>query len=518
MLNAEVQRPKLVVGIVVDQLRTDYIEYLQNLFGEKGFRKLMKDGVYLRDVDFGIDNLDIANATSIIYTGAYPASSGVTGLKVFDPATRQMLPALYDNASIGNYTNDTYSPAPLRLSTISDELAIEGDGFNGIYAIAPEAQQAIIMAGHAGNSAFWLNENTGQWATTTYYKDVPSPIGSRNYGQSVASRIDGMAWKPLRDIESYPGLPVHKRLASFNHRFSRADKDVYRMFSATPLANEEVTDLAIDYIKDLRLGTRGNVMDMLNLGYTTAPYKYVKDGDSRAELTDAYVRLDAQLERLFDAIDKYVGLNNAVVFLSSTGYFNDATQVAEKYRLPGGDFSKKRSESLLNSFLTAKYGNRDYVKGFYGNNIFLDHDVIEAAGLDVATIAAESRDFLCRMSGVETAYTLRDVLEGSSDAEQRLRRTLDPKRSGDIYVEYAPGWNVVDDMTYPPTVTPMRQSMVMSPAFIFSPTVAATTVDTPVDATQIAPTVANVLRIRSPNGSQSRPLSLQFKNQHNQSK
>ncbi len=226
-----------MVGIVVDQLRTDYIEYLQGLFGEKGFRKLMREGVYLKDMDFGVDGLDIASGTAMVFTGNYPSASGVTGSRVYDPAAGQTRPVLNDPASIGNYTSDTYSPASLRLSTISDEVAVDGVGFNAIYSIAPDAQQAIIMAGHAGNSAFWLNENTGQWATTTYYKDVPQVINTRNYGSSVASRIDNMRWKPMLPAASYPGLPAQKRLVDFNHSFPRSDKDVYRMFSSTPLAN-----------------------------------------------------------------------------------------------------------------------------------------------------------------------------------------------------------------------------------------------------------------------------------------
>lgn len=511
MLQASPARPRLVVGIVVDQLRTDYIEYLQGLFGEKGFRKLMREGVYLKDMDFGVDRLDIASGTAMVFTGNYPSASGVTGSRVYDPATGQSRPVLNDPASIGNYTNDTYSPASLRLSTISDEVAVDGVGFNAIYSIAPDAQQAIIMAGHAGNSAFWLNENTGQWATTTYYKDVPQVINTRNYGSSVASRIDNMRWKPMLPAASYPGLPAQKRLVDFNHSFPRSDKDVYRMFSSTPLANDEVTDLAIDYLKELHLGSRGDVMDMLNIGYTAAPYKYGRDNDNRAELADTYVRLDAQLGRLFDALDQYVGRDNVVVFLSGTGYFDDAMPDDPRYRLPGGDFSMKRAMSLLNSYLTARHGNGNYVSAFIGNELFLDRDAIEAARLDIEELARESRDFLCRMSGVNTAYTMRDVLEGGSPELVALRRSLDPKVSGDIFVEFAPGWAVVDDLHFPTVSKQTRLSPALTPGFIWAPYVEAMEVASPVDATAFAPTVSGILRIRAPNGSASSPLSVKFR-------
>lgn len=508
VLQADPTRPKLVVGIVVDQLRTDYIEYLQGIFGEKGWKKLINEGAFLKDVDFGVPMLDAASATSMIFTGNYPSATGVTASQVFDPKQKRGAAPLHDSNSLGNFTTDTYSPAALRLSTISDEIAIDGMGMSAVYSIAPDAQQAVIMAGHAGNSAFWLDKNTGQWATSTYYKDVPQPMTSRNYGYSVASRIDTMQWRPALPIDRYPGLPAQKRMVPFRHLFPTSDKDVYRMFSSSALANAEVTDLAISYLKDLRLGNRGDAIDMLNIGYTAAPYSYVNDGDSRAELSDTYVRLDSQLARLFDALDQYVGRGNVLVFLSSTGYFDDAAEEDPQYRLPGGDFSMKRALSLLNSFLTAKYGNCDYVEGFFGNHLYLDRTSIEANRLDIDAIIDDSREFLCKMSGVANAYTLREVMGGTSHEMSALRKIIDPKTSGDIFVEFTPGWNVVDDTHFPHHSKPVRQSMVMTPAFIMGPNVNPITIETTVDATALAPTVSGILRIRSPNGVVSRPVSL----------
>ena len=111
MLALAPARPKLVVGIVVDQLRTDYIEYLQNLFGEKGFRKLMKDGAFLRNVDFKVNGLDRASGTAMGYTGAYPRQTGVASSMVYDPESKQMVPALNDPQTLGNFTTENYSPA-----------------------------------------------------------------------------------------------------------------------------------------------------------------------------------------------------------------------------------------------------------------------------------------------------------------------------------------------------------------------------------------------------------------------
>lgn len=511
ILAADPSRPKIVVGIMVDQLRTDYMESLQNLFGEKGFKKLMKEGAFLRNVDFKVGGLDRASGTAMIYTGSYPRQNGVASSMVYDPGRHDMVAALNDPTSIGNFTTETYSPTALRFSTVGDEIAIDGAGLGAVYAIAPDPQQAIIMAGHAGNSAFWINDNTGKWATTTYYRDSPRSLTQRNYTNSISSRIDTMKWKPALPLSSYPGLPAQKRISDFNHKFSLADRDVYRMYAGSPLVNDEVTDVAIDYLKDLGIGKRGDVIDMLNVAYTAAPYKYVKDGDFRLELEDSYVRLDGQLSRLFDAIDKYVGLDNAFIYVASTGYYDDAVIDDPQYRIPTGDFSVKRALSLLNSYLSAKYGNGDYVDTYSNNHVYLDRRQIEEHKLELREVAQEARDFLVRMSGVSDAYTMNDIMSSALPGMEALRLSTDPKTGGDIVLEFNPGWRVVNDTKFPNDVKVVRSSMVLTPVLMMGGDLMPQVIDVPVDATSIAPTVTQVLRIRSPNGAASKPLPLQKK-------
>lgn len=511
MLCADPSRPKLVVGIVVDQLRTDYIESLQSLFGEKGFKKLMKEGAFLKNVDFKVSNLDRASGTAMIYTGAYPRQTGVAAAMVYNPEKSEMLAALNDPSTIGNFTTETYSPAGLRLSTISDEIAIDGAGLAAVYAVAPDAQQAIIMAGHAGNSAFWINDNTGKWATTTYYRDTPKTMSQRNYSNSISSRIDTMQWKPALPLSRYPGLPAQKRMYDFRHTFSMADRNVYRTYAGSPLVNTEITDVAIDYLKDLNIGNRGDAIDMLNLAYTAAPFKNVKDGDFRLELEDSYVRLDSQLSRLFDAIDKYVGLDNTFIYLSSTGYYDDAVVDDPKYRIPTGDFSVKRALSLLNSYLSAKYGNGDYVDTYSRGHVYLDHKQIESRQLNLDEVAREARDFLVRMSGVSDAFTMDDIMSSALPGMEAIRLGTDPKTGGDIVLEFNEGWRVVNDTRFPNDTQVVRSSMVLTPVFFLGAGITPQTLSHPVDATAIAPTVTGILRIRSPNGVSSRPLILERK-------
>lgn len=501
-------RPKLVVGIVVDQLRTDYLEHLQHIMGERGFRALMSKGAYLRNVHFAPARLDAPSATAMIFTGATPDKTGIPSAYTWSASEMKSVPSLNDPQSIGNFTAETFSPKGLRPSTITDEVMIDGAGLSMAHAISIDPQQAVVMAGHAGNGALWLNTNTGKWCTSTYYSDMPKAASQRNYSLPLSSRIDSMQWKPLLPLEQYPGLPAQKRMYEFRHTFPSSAKEVYEKFAASPKGNREVTDLAIDYLNSLKLGNRGDAIDMLCLGYSAGPFKYVKDGDYRLELADTYLRLDKDLERLFNAIDRTVGLQNTFVFLTSTGYYDDAIPDDSKYRIPTGEFSVKRAISLLNAFLTARYGQGNYIDAYTDGAFYLNHRLLEQRNADIAEAARISKEFLVKMSGIDAVYTMSDILSSTSADEEALRLCTDPRSGVDLLIEVTPGWLLVDDTKYPPVSRPIRKGRPIAPAFIMSANVPPAQISEPVPATSIAPTITTLLHLRTPNSSSTPPLLL----------
>ncbi|MDE6695252.1 MAG: alkaline phosphatase family protein [Muribaculaceae bacterium] len=503
---ADPTRPKLVVGIMVDQLRTDYLDFLSARFGKEGFNLLKNRGLYLKNVDYNVKDLDVVSSTSIVYTGNYAPSSGIPLEKVYDSASKYPLPVLHEPGTLGNFTNETYSPAALRLSTLSDELAVDGVGLGAIYSISPDPMQSIIMAGHGGSSAFWISDENGKWATTTYYKEVPNVISQRNYLKPLSERLDTMVWTPSRPLDSYDGVPAQKKYFPFRHTFPKKEATRYADYKASGLVNTEVTDVAIDYLTHLQLGQRGDVIDMLNIGYTVAPYKHTVDGDLRLEMQDSYLRLDAQLGRLLKAINENVGLDNTLIFLVSTGYFDDAAEDEARYRIPTGNFSMKRAVSLLNSFLSAKHGNDQYIDGSYRNMIYLDHNTLERHGLNLADVRRDARDFLVQMSGVADVKSLTDIVGETTPELRRISRGIDPKSAGDIRLEFAPGWTINDDVRLPVLTWQVREGNPATPAFIMGPGVPVRIENGEVNATALAPTLSSVMRIRSPNGASDKPL------------
>ena len=497
-------RPTLIVGISIDQLRGDYLDLLQSHFGNGGFKRLINDGAQIENVTFDIAQLDKATATAVIYTGTYPNVNGITGVTTYDEESHRVTRILTDTKFIGNATDETLSPMAMKVSTLSDELRMDNNGIGYVYAIAPDAQQAILMAGHAANGAFWISDKTGKWASSTFYKDYPTTISTRNMTRPLRARLDTMTWRPRLDINKYPDIALHRTFYPFKYSFKTYDG--VQRFKSSALVNEEVTSVAINCINDMALGKRAAV-DMINIAYSASPYEYAADADNRIELQDKYIRLDQQLERLFAAIDKNVG-KNVCIFVTPTGYFDDLYATDPRFNIPTGEFSSKKAISLLNMYLMAMYGNGSWVSGYFNERIYLNEKLAKEKKVSVEELRKVSGEFLRRMAGVDEAYTFDEILNNpSGETLQRMHRSITSQETADVFLQIAPGWKVRDDFNNG-NVKQININAVSAPAFIIAPSIKAQKITTPVDATILAPTVARILRIRSPNGARQMPLSL----------
>ena len=186
--------PKLVVGITVDQLRGDYLEYLYNIFGEDGFKKLMKGGIYYDDVDFSFDNPDCAAGMATLFTGANPYYHGVISNTLFNPNSDRTESIFNDRNFLGNFTSQTVSPNILLSYTITDELKSDSLGFRRILSVPPELYHPLVAGGHSADGAFWIDNITGKWATTAFYKEVPLFLGRHNRNTALYKATDFLLW------------------------------------------------------------------------------------------------------------------------------------------------------------------------------------------------------------------------------------------------------------------------------------------------------------------------------------
>lgn len=495
-------RPSLVVGIVVDGLNDDYLQLLRGYFGEGGFRRLMDEGVVMSDVDYGHE-IDATAATAIIMSGTGPQVNGIPSTYVYDPETRLTRSVFAPAGEEGS----AYSPAAMLVSTLADEVRIDAAGVGSVYSIAPAPEMAVALAGHAGNSAVWINDVDGKWTTSTYYKDRPQPAVLANHSRPLAKVLDTLAWTPKLNLQEYPDLPDYKRLFPFRHTFPRKERDRYKAFKSSPMVNTTVTDMAREYITSLQLGQRG-VTDMLNLAYTLTPYTYTRENDNRIEAMDAYLRLDRDLARLFETLDKVPGRENVVVFLAGTPATASSKRDDEQWNIPHGEFSARKAMALLNMYLIALHGNGEWVTGYHNRHFYLNQQLIRQSNLTVTDVRNEAAEFLARMSGVSHVYTIDDIVAGrAGDRGEVVRRSTSLKHAGDLVITINPGWATVDD-DFNTSTHVVRQGYQPSPVFILAPSLPAAQIDTRVDARSIAPTVTRLVRIRAPNGAALPPVRL----------
>ncbi|MDE6130560.1 MAG: alkaline phosphatase family protein [Muribaculaceae bacterium] len=510
--NADKKQPQLLLNVVIEGLDATQLDLLRDYFGQDGFNRLLSQGVVLSG-EYGTA-LDPTAAVTELMTGASPSVTGVSSASRFDRRAMRSEHIFDDGSTLGNYTNSTYSPGALLVSTLSDEARIAGGGVTQVYAVAPDPGVAIALGGHSANCAMWIDDRNGNWATTTFYKDPPSLLGSRNRLSHLSQRLDTMCWTPLLEADRYPGLPEHLTHYPFRYAFGRSNTARFAEFKDAPgLVNTEVTSMAVDLISTLRLGQH-NGLDVLSVAYTLNPYEGGKNPDTRYELIDSYYRLDADLARLVKAAEKQAGANASVVMITGTPPSSRTRRDDPRWMIPYGEFSTRKAMSLLNVYLIALHGNGEWVQAYSDGWFYLNDKLIEERKADATVLRAEAAVFLSRMAGVKAVHTSDDVRHGRAGANpDALRRNTHFSTCGDMLLEVLPGWQLTDDSNPRGASSEkyekvQRETATTAPVIIMAPGLAARLIHTPVDIRMVTPTVCRLLRIRSPNAASMPAINL----------
>ena len=452
--------PKLVVGLTIDQLRTDYLEAFSSLYGEKGFKRLWKEGRVFYNAEYTFSGVDRSSAIAAIYSGTTPSMNGIISKRWMDAATLRPVNSTDDTAFMGYYTDQTCSPSKLLTSTIADELKIATQGKGLVYAIAPKCDAAILAAGHAGNGAFWL----------------------------------GM----------YTFLPDWRDMV-FKYKFDDDRNNKYRRFITSPFVNDEVNALAEEALNKSSIGM-DDITDLLALTYYAGNYAHKSVQECAMEMQDTYVRIDRSIANLLELLDRKVGLQNVLIFVTSTGYTDSESSDSGLYKIPGGEFYLNRCAALLNMYLMATYGEGKYVETYHNQQIYLNHKLLEQKQLNLTEVQEKSAEFLMQFSGVNEAYSANRLLLGSWTPEiHNIRNGYHRKRSGDLVIDVLPGWSIVDENSHENKV--VRHSFIPSPLIFIGHSVKPAIIQTPVTIEHIAPTLAHFMRIRAPNACNSAPIT-----------
>ena len=494
--------PKLVVGITIDQLRGDYLEMFQHSFGESGFKKLLNEGLVYSDMKFNFPYIDRASAIATIFTGANPSYHGIVSENKYNVAENQEISSFSDHFYHGVLTTDRFSPLPVRVSTIADELKIASAGQSDIFAFAPHASQALVTGGHAATAAYWVDDLNGMWVTSSFYNTQRSLVEQYNKTQeSLSRRATSMSWRPTVDVNKYNAFPYTRNLYNFQHHFGIDKKNGFRLLKQSPFVNTEVWNIAQRVLKFNNLGKRQNP-DFLALTFYAGNYENALDKNYSVEIQDTYYRLDQEIADLLQTIDETVGLENTLIFVTSTGYYDEQEILPENYTSSGGDFYPERSTSLLNMYLMAIYGREQWVSKYYNKQLFLNRKLIEDKKLNFVEIQQKSAEFLVQSSGIQDVITSHQMLHGAyNQIVQFYRNGYYKGISGDLFLQIQPGWRIKYENDDKENNVRVRNNAVSSPVIFFGNNIKPQKVYRTIDATEIAPSVTHRLRIRAPNAA-----------------
>jgi len=489
-------RPRLVVGIVIDQMDGHRLESMLPVLGDDGLKMMWTRSYNRTNATLDFDTPDRSSAVASIYTGATPFQHGITGNRWMNRRTLMTVSAVDDDNYAGFGTIDPTSPGRLLASNLADQIKLMSGGRSKIVSVAIERDAAVLAAGHEADAVLWLSETDAGWCSTNYYGEMPQWVLAEN-----DSTWRNPEWRALYSPGVY--LPVsYENMRLFTHTFRKRDMADYR---TTPLANDRVTEMALKAVSTMDLGSDDHP-DLLMLTLYGGRFSGMPDNSALSfENQDIYMRLDRNIAELIETVSGKIGLNNVLFFLTSTGYGQPVQPVPQTSRIPNGTVSMERACALLNLYLSAKLGSGNYIETFYKNHIFLNHKFIEEKNLPMHTVIENGIDLLVQVSGIGNVISLRNLMSTVPDAESVRKRNMFHKNcSGDFILEALPGWKIEDERN---EVTYYRQPVSGSfPILFYGNGVRAEVNHEPVSAGIIAPTVAYIVGCAAPNASTHPPL------------
>lgn len=495
--------PRLVINITIDQLRSDYLEAFAPLYSEGGLKRLLNGGTVFVNSSYPFAPVDRASAIAALSTGTTPYYNSMVGNQWLNRETLRPVGCVDDSRYAGLLTHEMTSPDGLLTSTLGDELKVTTGGKSLVYAIAPYREAAVLSAGHAADAALWIDNVYGDWCTSTYYtKLIPSWLKVYNDKNAPAQKIANTQWEPLYDVTgTYNYFLYTGDNKPFRHQF----KGDYRFnsYKESALVNADVTELAVHCIASTGMG-QDMVPDLLSLTYYAGTYGHQRVTDCQMELQDTYMRLDRELQRLMAYIDLNFSANDVLYVVTSTGYSDVEPADYTAFRIPTGTLNMTRTAHLLNMYLGGIWGQDAYVEATYKSHIFLNHKLLEKKKISLNEATSRSQELVAMMQGVRNVYTSLQLLTAQNPQMEKIRNAFHPQRCGDLIIEAASGWTVLNEDTQQSYVS--TASFTQFPIIIYGAGTQAERITTPVTTDRIAPTIARSIRIRAPNACSSEPL------------
>jgi predicted AlkP superfamily pyrophosphatase or phosphodiesterase len=448
-----IQRPKLVVGIVVDQMRWDYLyRYFDRYAPNGGFKRMLGQGFTCENTFIPYSPTITACGHTCVYTGSVPAIHGITENNWWDNSENRSVYCAEDNkvTPVGTTSdNGKMSPRNLLVTTIGDELRLATNFRSKVIGIALKDRASILPAGHSPNAAYWYDNSTGNWITSSYYmNDLPQWVKDLN-AKKLVDQYYEQGWNTLYPINTYVQSTAdevswesHPLGKAFPYDLKKFEGKNYGVLDVTPYGNTFTVEMAKAAITNEQLGA-DDITDMLTISFSAPDYIGHTFGPNSIEQEDDYLRLDKDLGDLFDFLDSKVGKDQYTVFLTADHGVAHVPGFMEQHNIPAGSFNMAANIKAINELLNNKYGTNNLVAGSFNEfQITLNHQAIESAKLNVDDISKTIIDYLMAQPGVSRAFALNKITETplNSRIKEMIINGYFPKRSGDIEVILEPQW------------------------------------------------------------------------------
>ncbi len=513
--------PKLVVGIVVDQMRYDYLTRFYNRFGEDGFKRMIKEGYNCKNNHFNYVPTYTAPGHASIYTGTTPKNHGIISNYWYDKFSKKEIYCASDSTvtPVGSISeSQKMSPRRLKTTTITDQNRIHTQLRGKTIGVAIKDRGAILPAGHTANGAYWFEgKDKGKWITSSYYRDeLPLWVQKFNDSKHVLSYLK--EWNTLYDIDTYIESGVDKNLfeggfkgketATFPYDLLalKDHNNGYDILKSTPYGNSLTADFAIAAISGEQLG-KDDITDFLALSFSSTDYVGHNFGVNSKEIEDTYLRLDKDLARLFKFIDTTIGKGNYTVFLTSDHGAVHVPSYLTSIKVPSGYFDMDSFSGKVNSFAKEIFQVEGIIENMSNNQIFFDYTVLSKNSLNSENVQNTIAHFMLQENQIDKVFTRNQLETGTytSGVATLVQNGFNQKKSGDIVFVLDPA-----TISYSPTGSTHGSSLsydTHAPLLFWGNGIKKGSTTKKTYITDIAPTISALLGIEFPNGTTGNVLS-----------
>jgi len=455
-------KPKLVVGIVVDQMRQEYLYRFEKKFGENGFKRLINEGFMLTNAHYNYVPTYTGPGHASIFTGSTPAIHGIIGNDWWDKSLKKNVNCVEDarQKPVGSLEgNGDVSPWRLLSTTITDELKLSSQKKSKVIGISIKDRGAVLPAGHMADAAYWFDGITGKFISSTYYLNALPAWVEKFNALKLGDEYLNKEWKTFFPIEQYTESGpddspyeqvwkgIDKPVFPYDLKKLKEVNGKYDLLVHTPFGDDLLASFAEAALKGENLG-KSDQTDFFSISFSSPDMIGHRMGPNSVEVEDTYIRLDKNIENLLAKLDLEIGKNNYLVFLTADHAVVEVPQSSKDNRVPAGNFIEgKAMRDELNSFLQKQFPGKNMVDFVYNNQIFFNQELFsgdpKSSGIDLLIATDLTVNYLQSKEGIEEVYSRSSIKQGSyseTGTKGMIIRGYNHKRSGDIAYELEPGW------------------------------------------------------------------------------